>query len=301
MAYDAAGNESNASNSINVTTNSSSGAVVLHEGYFESGWDGWQDGGSDCKRYSGIYSSEGSFSIRIRDNSNTASAMTSPTFDISSFSTIDIDFNFYPRSMENNEDFWVRYYDGSSWQTIATFTRGVDFNNNIYYIANVSISSIDYNFPSNAQFRFQCDASGNNDQIYVDAVILTADAGSGGALIASNTLEVITLENQYHEEEEIIDAAVENEVEAESDFALTPISVFPNPANDFINIDLRSIDAEIIQMGVFDVMGREVMNIASDNIDGIMQKDVSQLTSGMYFLRVMNIEKETQMIKFYVK
>ena len=42
--------------------------VVLNEGYFETGWDGWVDGGSDSFRYSGTRSYEGNFSIRLRDN-----------------------------------------------------------------------------------------------------------------------------------------------------------------------------------------------------------------------------------------
>ena len=51
---------------------------MLLGSYFETGWDGWADGGSDCARYSGSRSYEGNYSIYIRDNSGTASAMTSP-------------------------------------------------------------------------------------------------------------------------------------------------------------------------------------------------------------------------------
>ena len=53
-AFDAAGNVSTL-NYIDVTTLSNGGGgtdeILAH--YFESGWDGWQDGGSDCYRYSG--------------------------------------------------------------------------------------------------------------------------------------------------------------------------------------------------------------------------------------------------------
>ena len=47
-AYDAAGNESSTS-SIAVTTNAvGGGSTTIFSHFFESGWDGWSDGGSDC-------------------------------------------------------------------------------------------------------------------------------------------------------------------------------------------------------------------------------------------------------------
>ena len=300
-AFDAAGNESNASNSVNVTTNTTSSEVVIHEGYFESGWDGWQDGGSDCARYSGSNSAEGDFSIRIRDNSNTSSAMTSPSFDISGYSTIDIDFSFYPKSMENNEDFWVRYYDGNNWQTIATFTRGVDFNNNVFYATKVVISSSNYNFPSNAKFRFQCDASGNNDHIYIDEVVIIADVNAASAFQDSETLLVNDIDIQILEGIENSSPTVIDRVHVEiEDFSSAPISVYPNPASDLINIDLRSMDSDISQMKIFDVMGREVMNIISADGGGVIQQDISLLKNGLYLLRIVDSNKKIKIVKFYV-
>jgi len=120
---------------------STGGSEELLAHYFESGWDGWQDGGSDCYRYSGSRSYEGSYSIRLRDNSGTKSAMTSATYDVSSYSSLEIEFYFYPNSMENGEDFFVRYYDGNSWNTVATYASGTSFNNNSFYSATVTVSA----------------------------------------------------------------------------------------------------------------------------------------------------------------
>ena len=159
---------------LGITTATPSGPTVLHEGYFESGWDGWTDGGSDCaRRADAARSYEGTYSIRIRDNSGTASAMTLSNVDITSFNQVEIDFHFYVRSMENNEDFWLRYYNGSSWTTVATWTRGVDINNNTFYNATITLSASQYNFANNSGFRLQNDASGNNDQIFIDQVTIT--------------------------------------------------------------------------------------------------------------------------------
>ena len=176
------------SNSINFSTSST---VVLSGSYFESGLDGWTDGGNDCARYSGSNSYEGNYSIRIRDNSGTSSSMTSPSFDLTPYGSVEISFYYYPNSMENGEDFWLRYYNGSSWSTIATITRGVDFNNGSFYSYNMSLDESQYILASNSQFRIQCDASGNNDQIYIDAVIISGTPSGPDVTPPSAPLNVI--------------------------------------------------------------------------------------------------------------
>ncbi|MDO1502257.1 DUF5011 domain-containing protein [Winogradskyella maritima] len=145
---------------------------VLSEGYFETGLDGWIEGGNDCARIQSTSSFEGSFSIRIRDNSGVASSMTSPVIDATGFDSLEIDFHFFANSMENGEDFWVQFFDGSSYNTVATFTSGADFSNGNFNKEVITIDSNTYNFASNSRFRIVCDASGNNDQVFIDAVII---------------------------------------------------------------------------------------------------------------------------------
>ncbi|MFK8006354.1 MAG: endonuclease [Saprospiraceae bacterium] len=296
-AYDAAGNESVGSTAISVTTSTPSGSTVLHEGYFESGWDGWTDGGSDCARYSGSRSAEGSYSIRIRDNSGTSSSMTSSSFDLSSYSSVDFDFSFYPNSMETNEDFWVRYNDGSGWQTIATFARGTDFNNNTFYTVSLNLSSSQYNLSNNGSFRIQCDASGNADRVYIDEVIITGNTG-GSSYIAPVVTELVVgkqiFENVTDEPAEEI--AVTNVLEKEN-----IISIYPNPADEFININAEKIQTEIVSIEILNLMG-QVINLPSSQVtEKVLRKNISNLPSGMYFLRIIDIENKQQTIKFYVK
>ena len=114
IANDAAGNSSPQSNIVNETTLSvptcSDGiqngdetgvdcggsscapcaTSTLNEGFFETGLDGWTDGGSDVARVQTTNSYEGIWSIRIRDNSGTASSMTSPTYDLSDYESVEI-------------------------------------------------------------------------------------------------------------------------------------------------------------------------------------------------------------------
>jgi uncharacterized protein YfiM (DUF2279 family) len=158
--------------------NSCGGGNNIFGSYFESGFDGWSDGGSDCARYASTsYAAEGTYSIQLRDNSGTGSSMTSPSQNLSQYSSVNLSFSFYMNSMETGEDFFLDFYNGSSWVRLATYASGSGYSNGVTYNRNVTVSS---GLSSNNQFRFTCDASSNADQVYIDAVVLTADGGGGG-------------------------------------------------------------------------------------------------------------------------
>lgn len=285
-AKDAAGNLSSAT-AINVTTLSGGGggSTELLGSYFETGWDGWADGGSDCARYSGSRSYEGNYSIQLRDNSGTASAMTSPSLNLTGYSQVDITFYFYAYSMENGEDFWVRYYNGSSWSTVAAYASGTSFNNNTFYTATVTLSSSSYNFPSNAQFRFQCDASNNSDYIYIDAVTVTASNPTG--LLANGGETRVTIDELSKLVENETELNLEEEIE---DGAI----VYPNPARDRLSY---ITDKDVKSIKVFSFNGLLMKDvIITDESETI---DISQLNPGIYFI---SIETEDNVIvKRFIK
>ena len=278
-AFDAAGNNSALSAALDVTTTGGGGggSTVLHEGYFESGWDGWTDGGSDCRRMSTSRSYEGNYSIRLRDNTS-SSTMTLGSFNVSGYSSIDVSFYFYPYSMENGEDFWVQFYDGSSWQTVAAYASGSSFTNNSFYSANVTIDSGSYNFPSNAQFRFRCDASGNNDHIYIDQVSIVANSGGAGA-----GPSIVALGSPAN-------GIVGGEMGAniDGDLLLTP-----NPARSILNVHMLEFDPSYTYR-IMDVAGKVVQ---AGTLNQTL--NVSQLQSGMYFLEVT--EEEETVIEQFIK
>ena len=76
--------------------------------------------------------------------------------------------------METGEDFWVQYYDGLTWRTVASYARGTDFSNGVFYNKTVYVDEADYMFPTNMKIRFRCDASGNNDDVYIDEIRVSA-------------------------------------------------------------------------------------------------------------------------------
>ncbi|OSY89080.1 hypothetical protein WH52_05165 [Tenacibaculum holothuriorum] len=238
------------------------GSTVLFDGSFETGWEGWTDGGGDCYRYSGSRSSDGSYSIRLRDNSGTRSAMTSQSYNLSSYNQVEVSFEFYPYSMENNEDFWLRYYNGSSWSTVASWARGADFNNNTFYSATVTLNASDVNFASNSMFRFQCDASGNGDHIYIDKVKITGIGagarGVGNSLVALRTLDTTREGNTLEEE----------------------YSIYPNPVKGNM-LFVRVFETSKATYTIVNLVGQTVKK-------GKISKeiDVSSLKSGIYMFNV---------------
>ena len=237
--------------------------VTLHEGYFETGWDGWADGGSDAARYSGSRSYEGSYSIRIRDNSGTASAMTLSNIDVTPYSQVVVDFYFYVYSMETNEDFWLRFYDGSTWTTVATWAQGVNISNNTFYNATVTLTPAQYNFAANSGFRFQCDASGNADHIYIDQVTITGTTSARGDI---NDLVAV--------------GSLDTEGGFEDDFKL-----YPNPVKgDILNVELP--EGEAFRYRIVNMIGQTV-----GKGDSTGQIDVSNLRSGLYFIEVNDGEE----------
>ncbi len=281
-AKDAAGNISIASNVVGVTTKSptTNTSTILSQSYFESGWDNWTDGGNDCARYSGSLSYEGNRSIRLRDNSGVASSMTSQTHNLSSYDTVEIEFYFYSYSMETGEDFWLRYYDGNSWQTVETYVSGTDFENTSFYTATVVLNKANYNFANNAQFRFQNDASANADQIFIDQVTIT---GKTGDFSARNTIvNSKTTHIRYY------DSGVEL---FEADF-----KTFPNPVSgDVLNIRLNGSDIENVTYSIFSILGQVVAkgNLTNDYIN------INNLNAGIYLLEIN--DGEEKMIQKFIK
>ena len=79
---------------------------------------------------------------------------------MSAYVDLEVDFWFMAVSMDNaREDFWVQYFDGTTWRTVETYARTTDFDNGVFYHVTVQIPSGTYNYPTNAKLRFMCDAS----------------------------------------------------------------------------------------------------------------------------------------------
>ncbi|MEZ4777187.1 MAG: M4 family metallopeptidase [Bacteroidia bacterium] len=278
-ASDAAGNTSGQSNTINVTTLSAGGGgtTTISASYFETGWDDWNDGGSDCARYAGTRSYEGTYSIYIRDNSGVASSMTTNAFNLSGYASVEVDFYFYVVSMENNEDFWLQYNDGSGWQTVATYVRGVNINNNTFYHSTITLNAGTYTFNNSGQFRFRCDASDNSDLIYIDQVTITGTSPAVAAVASASgvgfELEEVGGLNET--------AGFTTTTDFEGDLQL-----YPMPATDYLNVAAAD---EIVSVSVYTMEGKLVMKADAAQLKNGL--NVSNLSAGVYLITVNTVEE----------
>ncbi len=150
-----------------------SGWTTITYDDFEGGMGNYTDGGGDMELYVyGTYAHDGSNAADIQDNSGEASSFYHASgHDVSGYTDLEVEFWYYPLSMDRTgEDFWVQYWDGTAWQTVAVFDKGIDFENGAFYNAVVSIPAGTYDYPADARLRFMCDASGNRDDVYIDEV-----------------------------------------------------------------------------------------------------------------------------------
>jgi hypothetical protein len=236
---------------------------------FESGFGNWNDGGGDCTRVT-FNPNTGSYSIRIRDNSGSSSSMFTDAFDLSSYDEVNLNFSFYPESMEIGEDFFLEYStnDGSNYTLQQTWTSGADFQNGVR--VDVSVSLVGIGFTNVTRFRFRCDASNNGDKIYIDDVVIEAcNSGSSSRRISDH-------DNQLPQITEPID-----------------LIVYPNPTDGPINIDLSQISglAAKVQMYSFDGQLINTYDIANNHED-IVPLDLGRLSNGLYLIKVLSPEQQ---------
>ncbi len=239
--------------------------VLPYASYFETGWDRWTGGSSDTERYSGDFSREGDYSIMIRDNSGDESAMTSPEIDLRNLSKVIIEFSFYSYSMEKGERFLLKYHDGIQWNTLKSYTSGTDFYNSTFYDVTFVLNATSYPLIQNGKFRFECVASTNADQIYIDAVKISGIPTGAKDNISFNQIN----SRAYY----IGPLPIET---------IPNISIYPNPTDGNINI---VSNVEIISLKIVDLTGKTVLNI-NVNKDNFTS-DVNSLLSGFYLVNIL--------------
>jgi len=231
---------------------------------FESNWGIWNDGGSDCILVTDPARSIGNKSIKLRDNTNT-SQMTTDNLSLADFEDITIDFSYFATSMENGEDFWLQISTngGSSYQTVETYTRGIDFQNNIREYDAVNISGP---FTNTTKIRFRCDASANNDWVFIDNVDIT------GCKITTTRLS----------DEEVSG----EEVVSVQDLSIESVKSFPNPTNGNLNVELNVSEQKNIQMMVVDAQGKLIDRDILHTEKGLNKVtfDMSGYSPGLYLM-----------------
>src|SRR5262249_30429745 len=145
--------------------------VVSTEG-FESGLGNYTDGGADAARVA-ANAATGSYSMDIQDNSGSASSFFTTTgFNLAGKTELRIQYSMIAIGMEAGEDYFVEVStNGGPYQVVANRVRGTHFSNNVRKSEDIQIA---LPATSNVKVRFRCDASDNNDDVYIDDVVISA-------------------------------------------------------------------------------------------------------------------------------
>ncbi|MFK7807875.1 MAG: T9SS type A sorting domain-containing protein [Saprospiraceae bacterium] len=244
----------------------------------DNSWGIWNDGGSDCRRSynDNEYANSQPYCIRLRDNSS-SSHTTTENLDLSIYDELTVDFTFFPRSMENGEDFWLQISTdaGDTYETIASWARGTDFENDVRYFENVVIPGP---FSNATRLRFRCDATSNADRIYLDDIDITGcNNGKDARVITEEDVAVIV-------EEDVV----------------TINSVYPNPTSSLLNVNFTAQSESEVAIRVFDMTGKLIQSKAVNLIVGkqLETLNVSSYSSGIYFLHLSTGEQ--QIVKKFV-
>ncbi len=216
---------------------------------FETDWGIWNDGGGDVSS-DAVYANTGTYSVRLRDNSGQQSSIYTDVLDLSAYSSLDISFSFFASSMETGEDFMLEMSTdgGSSYSVIKSWVSGTDFTNGTRYNETVTVSGMS----SSTVFRIRCDASANNDRVYIDDVVIE-------------------------------DCSGENKLEDE----IGTVNIFPNPSHNHINVDLsqiiQTLDSDNIEVNIFSLDGKRVYQNEIQIVD-ILHLNIEALSSAQMYL-----------------
>lgn len=242
--------------------------VTVNSTSFDS-WGIWNDGGSDCRRSSqdANYAFTGPLCVRLRDNTS-SSTTTTDNLNLASFEEITVDFVFYARSMENGEDFWLQISTngGSSYSTVASYAAGTSFNNNSFYGDAVTIQGP---FSSNTRIRFRCDASSNADYIYLDDVTITG-CSNAARLDGEDNVELQAVEV--------------------SESLFNDVNLYPNPANEAVNLAFNLSQEASFTLMITDVQGRIIQTQSMTRPEGsqLIKIPTSDLESGTYLVHMIS-------------
>ena len=137
---------------------------------FETGWGNWLDGGNDCTRNNNA-SLNGSFHVRLRDDSGTSNTYSN-AINLSSYTSVTIDFIYRSNNYSGTEDFFVEFSNnnGASWTQIGQYVYGTDFFNNTTYNPSITIDNATYSFSANSRFRFRANGATNTQRVRIDDI-----------------------------------------------------------------------------------------------------------------------------------
>lgn len=243
--------------------------VTHNSANFDASWGIWADGGTDCARVSNAtYANSDPYSIQLRDNT-TSSVMTTSNQNCANYTEMKVSFSFITVSFDNSgEDFWLQISTngGSTYTTVADYNYSVQFTNGVRQDVTVTIPGP---FTSTTRFRFRCDASADDDQVYIDDVIISGcepSSFSGGGVETVASEEAAQLRT--------------------SAAGLLDFKAGPNPASDFYRVLFTAPSDMRLDYAIIDMSGTTLVQDSYDGQKGENQMDIDlqDLPDGVYLI-----------------
>lgn len=177
-------------------------------------------------------------------------------------------------------------------QTTATLNATINNPDNLL----VSAAGFEWRDISDSAFT-QVDCSVSNDAFMTELTSLTANMTY--AYRAFITYFGIT---DYSEETFFATLPNNNDSVHVDEYLLSSIKLYPNPANEYVNLQCTMSDVQLESVEVIDVYGKVVRTVVGANNHSPLQTriNVSGLAGGIYFVRVTT-DKGMVMKKFVKK
>jgi hypothetical protein len=192
--------------------------------------------------------------------------MTTTNQNWASYDELTVTFSFITVSFENGEDFWLQVSTngGSSYTTVADLNAGAQFVNGTRYNVTVVIPGP---FTTNTRLRFRADASADDDQVYIDDVVITGCLQNFGAPTPDRNNAVTVFS-------EVESAGISN------------LQVGPNPAQEFFNLNFQATKDMQVEMLLTDLTGRIAMQnqLQATAGDNRLRIQTPELSNGVYIV-----------------
>jgi len=249
-----------------------------HTQDFQSDFDGWIDGGTDCA-LSQEHTPTGDLSVRLRDDSGLGSSLRSPILKENKGKNTTVSFSYYANSMEDGEQLVVELINTDTDQAtlISSITSGHDmvFNEwtNMEYQLDVSSPA--------QRLQFRSHASDNGDQVYIDNVVFSR------CRVQEHTSDL------PHQQLEAEDNTTSEDEEGNSAF-FTDINVnfYPSPTDQYLNVKMESKPSNQANL-TYAIMDLDGNLIATYNAIDVRDHggviDVSELPNGVHLVMTINM------------
>ncbi len=199
------------------------------------------------------------------------------------------------------------------WEPIGVFTAGEDFINDEYFLAAAAVGAPEGGVLSEkSRFRIRCDASSNNDQVYIDEALLLGNVPDAAGQ-APGTVPTLTKtgERSYSMGSRQPQEGLVQSVKALSSKPTFGVAsgakvkftedakllayLSPNPAVNSVELEL-SKEVDIERATMYSATGQLVREVTPEEYEGSI--DISSQAPGMYYVLLQLTEGESRTLRF---